>query len=75
MRRFSLRGETGSAPARVVLTGAARHKPCLTRLPVCVLAFAMIAACGANAYASDNAMRVYDSSVAIKSFGDRKSVV
>jgi hypothetical protein len=69
MGRFSLRGESGSAGARVVVTGAVGHKPCLTRLPAWVLAFLVSAACGANAYASDNAIRVYDSSVAIKSFG------
>jgi Collagen triple helix repeat (20 copies) len=69
MRRFSLRGGSGSAGARILLTGAARQEPCLTRLRACVLALAMGAACGANAYASDSALRVYDSSVAIKSFG------
>jgi hypothetical protein len=69
MRRFSLGGRSGSAGARVVLTGATGHEPCLTRLRACVLALAMSAACGSNAYASDSAIRVYDSSVAIKSFG------
>jgi hypothetical protein len=54
MRRLTLRGRSGSAVARMALA----------------LALAVSAACGAaSAYASGSAVRVYDSSVAIKSFG------